>query len=99
MKLKYIYYEIYRVTGSNPVEPKIQNANSLLFKPDTNSMGMGGFLNMTERHGFSKKTCVSVDQRWVDLDKYKFNVDSAFKRDDHYVKECIALLNEKLKLL
>lgn len=68
--MKYIYFEIKHVSGYNSSEPVIENENVLLIKPLTNSSGIWGFRNITERKGFSKLSFLIVEQYWIDLDKF-----------------------------
>jgi len=72
MRSNYMYFELkyVRVEGEEP-KKVINNANWLINQPHTNSDGVWGYLNMTERHGFSKKQHTIVDQYWVDFTKYK----------------------------
>ncbi len=70
-KIKYIYFEINQITGCNSKYKTIQNENVLLIKPHTNSSGIRGFTNMTERKGFSEPTFSIVNQYWIDLKKFK----------------------------
>lgn len=83
--VKYIYFEIYEVQGSNPEPKRMQNENILELKPHTNSRGVWGFRHVTERHGFDLPTHVVVDQYWIDLEKYDFK-DSY----SELVKECLS---------
>lgn len=83
-EIKYIYFEINRVTGIDETEPTIENENALLFKPNTNSRGVWGFTNITERKGFSEPTYSIVNQFWIDLEKFK---EEKHKSDNHLKKQ------------
>jgi len=97
MKVKYIYFEIYSITGREFVEPKIQKENGLMFKPHTNSNGIWIFTNVTERKGFTLPTFVYVEQYWIDLDKYKFklNNSSYHIKLDSYIEKCMNKFDNK----
>ena len=90
--IKYIYFEVTQTTGYNSSKKSIENANALLFRPHTNSRGVWGYANLTERHGFPEKCYMSVDQYWIDLEKYK-NTGIDFMKGE------IDLVPEKLEEL
>lgn len=90
-EIKYIYFEVNHLTGVEETEPTIKNANVLLIKPHTNSSGVWGYTNMTERHGFSEKSFSVVDQYWIDLEKYDGSVSN--------IKHVDTVLNDLKKLL
>jgi len=86
-KIKYIYFERYRITGYGQTDFEIRNINILLIKPDTggeDSSGINECMNITERFGFPEKSYFVVDQFWVDLDKYKYN-DNELNKNIKYV--------------
>lgn len=75
-KIKYIYFERYRITGNGQTEFEIRNFNILLNKPeDTGSSGVNNCMNITERNGYMEKSYFVVDQYWIDLEKYKYEGD------------------------
>jgi hypothetical protein len=90
--IKYIYFEVTQTTGYNSSKKSIENVNALLFRPHTNSRGVWGYANLTERHGFPEKCYMSVDQYWIDLEKYK-NTGNDFMKGE------IDLVLEKLEEL
>lgn len=97
MKIKYIYFEVNHITGSDPTQKSVENENVLLIKPHTNSSGIWGFENMTEI-GFSQPSFSIVNQYWIDLEKfnnskYLLPVEVEF---ENYVD--IALKKIKVKL-
>ena len=94
-EIKYLYFEIKYITGVDPTTPSIKNENILLIKPNTNSSGIWGFRNVTERKGFSKPTFSIVEQNWIDLNKYKFGTKT-YEKLDKQVKTVLTKLKEKL---
>jgi hypothetical protein len=91
-EIKYIYFEVNRITGYNQSEKNIENINILLIQPHTNSDGYWGFTNLTERHGFSEKSYNMVVQHWIDLEKYN-------NSGTNYMREEIDIVLESLKKL
>lgn len=88
--VKYIYFEVYRSTYRDNSKPILQQVNVLTLCPHTNSLGIWGYMNRTERTEKSGQSVVIVDQYWVDLSKYthSYNVDSknqwfGFSNDKH----------------
>jgi len=100
MKIKYIYFEVSAVRGSNPVAPKMQNENILVLKPHTNSDGVWSFANITERTGCSEPTHSFVYQYWIDLEKFEYGSNPHNKnwygKLDDLVKESLTKLEEAL---
>ena len=93
-EIKYIYFEVNRITGYNPTEKRIENINVLLIKPHTNGDGYWGYTNLTERHGFTEKSHMMVEQYWIDLDKYNYSKSNFMKNEINVV---IGKLQELLK--
>ena len=91
--IKYIYFEVYSISGVEIVEPRLQNINALIFKPQTNSSGFWGYTNMTKRR--NDDTFVWVHQNWVDIEKY--NNKKLHHNMDNYIIECLKYLNVKLR--
>ncbi len=92
--IKYIYFEIKYVTGGALFSPEIENENVLLIKPNTNSSGVWGFRNVTERRkGLSEYSV--VEQNWIDLDKYKFGI-FPYEKLDEQIKYVLRKLEEKI---
>lgn len=96
-EIKYIYFEIKYVKGVGETEPTIENENVLLIKPTTNSSGVWGFTNITERNGFSEPTFSIVEQNWVDLEKFKEGQSKVYNKFKKQVDIVLERLNEKLK--
>lgn len=92
--VKYIYFEIKYVKGIDGTEPTIQNENALVFKPNTNSSGVWGFRNVTERKGFSEPTFAIVEQHWVDLEKFNEQNHPAY----HELRKNVNLVLDRLKI-
>lgn len=69
-EIKYIYFEVKYISEFNSTKPTIENENVLLFKPNTNSNGIWGFKNVTERKGFPEPSFSIVEQYWIDFDKF-----------------------------
>jgi hypothetical protein len=68
-----------------------------LLKPHTNSSGIWGFRNVTERKRTNAiSEHVIVDQNWVDLTKYKYGKKFG-EYDDRWVKICVSKLKSKIK--
>ena len=93
-EIKYIYFEVNRITGYNSTEKRIENINVLLIKPHTNGDGYWGYTNLTERHGFPEKSHMMVEQYWIDLDKYNYSKSNFMKNEIDVV---IGKLQELLK--
>ena len=100
MKIQYIYFEVNRVTGENATEPVLENVNGLILKPHTNSSGVWGFTNLTERppppKTDRKSSYAYVLQFWVDLDKYKFGHERS-KELDKNIAEAVDIITKNLK--
>jgi len=97
--IKYIYFELYSepVVGEEKKIAKIQNENALMFKPHTNSSGIWGFANLTKSYRYkTKDSTTSVEQIWIDLEKYDSSHINRGKFDE-YVKDCLNKLKNKLK--
>lgn len=79
--VKYIYFEVYRNTFMDNNKPTLQQVNVLTFCPHTNSLGIWGYRNRTERTVKLGQSVVIVDQYWVDLSKYthSYSEDSQFQ--------------------
>lgn len=96
--IKYIYFEVYWVQGNNPIESRIQNENILQFKPHTNSNGVWGYRNVSKSGDIR---WVTVDQYWIDLEKYKLNKTNIFYMNiedyNKWVELCLDKLNIKLR--
>lgn len=93
MNEKYIYFEVYWISNSNGyiTSPILQNENILMIKPKTNSDGIWGYRNVTERKG--KDEFVTVDQYWINLKIYKpYEIDV-----DDFLQEALSKLNIKLR--
>lgn len=95
-EIKYIYFEIKYVKGVGETEPKIENENVLMFKPHTNSSGVWGFTNITERKGFKEPTFSIVEQNWVDLEKFKDENHKVYSGLKSQVDKVLNRLNQKL---
>ncbi len=95
-EIKYIYFEIKYIKGVNETEPTIENENVLLIKPNTNSSGVWGFTNITERKGFSEPTFSIVEQNWIDLEKFKEEQHKVYDRVKKQVNMVLEILNQKL---
>jgi len=93
--IKYIYFEVYWIDGDNPINPTLQNENALMFKPHTNSNGVWGYRNVTETKG--RNEFVTVDQTWVDLEKYKPYEHYVDINGGKFLEEAISKLNKKLR--
>lgn len=98
--IKYLYFEIYWQDGEMPTKPEIRNENILLLKPHTNSSGEWGFTNVTK----SKYYTTTVDQSWIDLEKYSAyrakkikQSDPGFNNYDKWVQEALNKVKLKLK--
>lgn len=95
-KIKYIYFERYRITGNGQTEFEIRNFNILLNKPeDTGSSGVNNCMNITERNGYMEKSYFVVDQYWIDLEKYKYEGDE--NKYDKQLNENIDYVLNELK--
>lgn len=97
-KIKYIYFEINQITGINSTNKKIENENVLLIKPKTNSSGIEGYTNMTERKGFSKPTFSVVNQYWINLEKFNKENHYVYKELKKYVSKVHSRLIRKINL-
>jgi len=95
-EIKYIYFEIKYVKGVDGTEPTIENENVLLIKPNTNSIGVWGFMNITQRHGFSEPTFSIVEQNWIDLEKFKEENHKVYSKLKTQVDDVLDRLNQKL---
>lgn len=95
-KIKYIYFEIKYVKGVDETEPTIKNENVLMFKPHTNSSGIWGFTNITERKGFSEPTFSIVEQNWVDLEKFSGENHKVYDKLKKQVDIVLERFNKKL---
>ena len=89
-EIKYIYFEIKYVKGVGETEPTIENV--LLIKPKTNSSGVWGFTNITERKGFSEPTFSIVNQYWIDLEKLNHDNSELYGE----LKKQLVLVLEKI---
>ncbi len=94
--IKYIYFEIKYVKGVGETEPTIENENVLMFRPQTNSSGVCGFTNITERKGFSEPTFSIVEQNWIDLEKFKEEQHKVYNSLKKKVDMVLERLNQKL---
>lgn len=95
-EINYIYFEIKYIKGVGETEPTIENENALMFKPHTNSSGVWGFTNITERKGFSEPTFSIVEQNWVDLEKFNQENHEVYSKLKSQVDEVLNRLNQKL---
>ena len=95
-EIKYIYFEIKYVKGVCETEPTIENENVLMFKPNTNSSGVWGFTNITERKGFSEPTFSIVEQNWVDLEKFNDENHKVYSKLKSQVDDVLNRVNQKL---
>lgn len=97
-EIKYIYFEIKHLKGIDSTEPKIENENALLIRPNTNSSGIWMFTNITERKGFSEPSFSIVNQYWIDLDKFsEERSQSIFQTKlKEQIAEVLKRINEKL---
>ena len=95
-EIKYIYFEIKYVKGVGETKPTIENENVLLIKPKTNSSGVWGFTNITERKGFSEPTFSIVEQNWIDLEKFKEEQHKIYDSLKKQVDMVLERLNQKL---
>jgi hypothetical protein len=95
-EIKYIYFEIKYVKGVGRTEPTIENENVLLIKPNTNSSGVWGFTNITERKGFKEPTFSIVEQNWIDLEKFKEEQHKVYDSLKKQVDTVLERLNQKL---
>jgi hypothetical protein len=95
-EIKYIYFEIKYVKGVGETKPTIENENVLMFKPHTNSSGVWGFTNITERKGFSEPTFSIVEQNWIDLEKFGEENHKVYSKLKLQVDEVLDKLNQKL---
>lgn len=96
-EIKYIYYEIKYIKGVVSTEPNIENENILLIKPKTNSFGIWGFENITERKSLSKPTYSIVNQYWVDLEKFYNNYSMVYSEQKRMVNIVLEKLKHKLR--
>lgn len=116
LNVRYIYFEvIWTKTSRNIVEdPHIWNENILLLKPKhINSTGWWGTRNTTEykrrdENNLDDKNAYvkfykHVDQNWIDLKKFKFNVynyvieDVVLSNYNEWVKKALEKLKEKIE--
>ena len=67
-----------------------------MFKPHTNSSGLWGFMNITERKGFSEPTFSIVEQHWVDLEKFNSENRKVYSKLKLQVDEILNRFNQKL---
>lgn len=95
-EIKYIYFEIKYVKGVDETEPTIENDNALLFKPHTNSSGIWGFTNITERKGFNEPTYSIVEQNWVDLEKFNGRNHKVYDKLKQQVDMVLERLSQKM---
>lgn len=95
-EIKYIYFEIKYIKGVDETEPTIENENVLMFKPHTNSSGVWGFTNITERKGFSVPTFSIVEQNWIDLEKFNDENHKVYSKLKSHVDDVLNMVNQKL---
>jgi hypothetical protein len=95
-EIKYIYFEIKYIKEVDETEPTIENENVLLIKPTTNSSGIWGFTNITERKGFSEPTFSIVEQNWIDLEKFQVENHKIYSKLKSQVDDVLDRLNQKL---
>lgn len=98
-EIKYIYFEINQIIGDNSTEKIIENENVLLIKPNTNSSGVWGFTNMTERKGFSQPTFSIVNQYWIDLNKFKGEKHKIYSELKKQVDIVMEKINSKVRTI
>ena len=94
--IKYLYFEIEYLIGDNATKPSIINENVLLIKPETNSSGVWGFTNMSERAG--GKSFVVIEQYWIDLDKFKDENHKVYAKMRIHVDDVLRRISLKLNL-
>jgi hypothetical protein len=92
-EIKYIYFEIKYVKGVDETKPTIENENVLMFKPKTNSSGVWGFTNITERKGSSEPTFSIVEQNWIDLEKFSKENHRVYSKLKSQVDDVLNRLN------
>jgi hypothetical protein len=77
--MKYIYFEIRKISGYGETPETIQNENILMIKPHTNSEGIWQYHIISERKGFPEISFLLISQCWVDLTKFKSSDNSDLK--------------------